>query len=123
MSRINHYISKQEARRGRVRSKISGTASRPRLTIKRANKHIYLQVIDDVAGKTLLSVDDVKIRKAVKKGEELNKTEAGILATKELVTLMKKAKIVNVVFDRGQYKYHGRVKAVAETLRSKGIKV
>ncbi len=123
MSRINHYITKQEARKKRVRGKITGTASRPRLTIKRANKHIYLQVVDDVLGKTLLSADDVKIRKSLKKGVEMTKTESGILATKELVAQMKKAKINSVVFDRGQYKYHGRVKAVAETLRSEGIKV
>jgi len=123
MAKINHYITKAESRKRRVRSKINGTAERPRLTIYRANKYSYIQLVDDENGVTLMSVSDMSIRKEKKKSEELTKIDSTIKATEELVKKMKKAKITTVVFDRGQYKYHGRVKAVAETLRNGGIKV
>ena len=123
MPRINHYITKAESRKRRVRSKISGTAQRPRLTVFRANKYSYIQLIDDVKGETLMSVSDVKVRKALKKTEKLTKTESAVKVAEELLAKMKKAKITRVVFERGQYKYHGRVKAIAETLRNSGIKV
>ena len=123
MAKINHHITKAESRKRRVRSKITGTAERPRLTIYRANKYSYIQLIDDVNGVTLMSMSDAKIRKAKKKSEELTKIDSTIKATEELIKEMKKAKITTVVFDRGQYKYHGRVKAIAETLRNGGIKV
>jgi large subunit ribosomal protein L18 len=123
MAKINHYITKAESRKRRVRSKINGTAERPRVTVNRANKYSYIQLIDDVNGVTLMSTSDVKIRQGLKKSETLTKTESTIKATEELVAKMKKAKISSVVFDRGQYKYHGRVKAIAETLRNGGIKV
>lgn len=123
MAKINHYISKAQSRKIRVRSKIFGTAERPRLTVYRANKYSYIQLVDDANEVTLMSMSDVKIRKALKKTEKITKTDSIIKASEELVAKMKKAKIVSVVFDRGQYKYHGRVKAVAETLRNGGIKV
>jgi len=123
MTNINHFITKAEKRKRRVRSRISGTAKKPRLTVSRANKHFYIQVVNDVDGVTLMSANDLKIRKNLKKTEKLTKTESAILATKELITKIKKAKIETLIFDRGQYKYHGRVKAVAETLRNSGIKV
>ncbi len=123
MAKINHFISKAESRKRRVSSKISGTSDRPRVTINRANKYTYIQLVDDVKEVTLMTANDVKIRKQLKKTEKLTKTETAIKATEELVAKMKKAKITAVVFDRGQYKYHGRVKAIAETLRNGGIKV
>ncbi|MBU0974538.1 50S ribosomal protein L18 [Patescibacteria group bacterium] len=136
MAKINHYITKVESRRRRVRSKIFGTSERPRLTVYRANKYTYIQLVDDVKETTLMSISDAKIRRGelqskkdqsevrgLEKTEKLTKTESIIKATEELVAKMKKAKITTVVFDRGQYKYHGRVKAVAETLRNGGIKV
>ncbi len=123
MAKINHYLTVAEKRKRRVRSKINGTSARPRLSVNKSNKYTYLQVIDDSKGVTLVSANDVAIKKAVKKGSELTKTAAAVQATEELVKLMKKAKVSAVVFDRGQYKYHGRVKAIAETLREAGIKV
>lgn len=123
MPKINHYESKSESRKIRVRSKLFGTSERPRLTVYRANKYSYIQIIDDVKEVTLMTMSDAKIRKALKKTEKLTKTESIIKATDELVVKMKKAKITAVVFDRGQYKYHGRVKAIAEALRNGGIKV
>ncbi|NCO12055.1 MAG: 50S ribosomal protein L18 [Candidatus Pacebacteria bacterium CG_4_10_14_3_um_filter_34_15] len=123
MPKISHYTTKSDSRKIRVRSKIFGTAERPRLTVYRANKYSYIQIIDDVKEVTLLTMSDMKIRKAVKKTDKLTKTESAIKATEELLVKMKKAKITAVVFDRGQYKYHGRVKAIAEALRNGGIKV
>ena len=119
MAKINHYLTVAEKRKRRVRSKINGTSARPRLSVNKSNKYTYLQVIDDSKGVTLVSANDVAIKKAVKKGSELTKTAAAVQATEELVKLMKKAKVSAVVFD----KYHGRVKAIAETLREAGIKV
>lgn len=123
MSRLNHYLTKAQSRKKRVSSKIIGTAERPRVAVKRANKYCYIQIIDDKTGKTLLSANDIEVRKNLKKSESMTKTESIVKATEALVKEMKKAKISTVVFDRGQYKYHGRVKAVAETLRNGGIKV
>ena len=104
-------------RHARVRRKISGTPERPRLCVYRSNKNIYVQVIDDVAGKTLVSAStldkDVKTKYANKE------------AAKELGTLIaKKAtakKIKSVVFDRGGYIYHGVVKELAEAAREGGL--
>ncbi len=123
MPTIKHYTSKSDSRKIRVRSKLFGTSERPRLSVYRANKYSYIQIIDDVKEVTLMTMSDTKIRKAVKKTEKLTKTDSAIKAAEELVAKMKKAKITAVVFDRGQYKYHGRVKAIAETLRNGGIKV
>lgn len=118
MPTINHNISHIEKRKMRVRSKINGTAERPRITVFRSNKHISLQVIDDEAQKTLASVNDMG-----KEAPTGTKTERAQKITQELVKILKKSKIEKLAFDRGSYKYHGRVKAVAETLREEGINV
>jgi large subunit ribosomal protein L18 len=123
MSRINHYISKADKRKKRIRSKLFGTSERPRLTVFRANKYSYIQLVDDSAGSTVASSNDVKIRKGLKKTQELTKTDSAIKAAEDILAKMKSKKIKSVIFDRGQYKYHGRVKAIAETLRNNGIKV
>lgn len=123
MAKINHNLTVAEKRRRRVRAKLNGTADRPRLTVHKSNKYVYLQAVNDDKGVTVASANDVKIRKAVKKGKELTKTAAAVEATKELLASLKKAKVKAVVFDRGQYKYHGRVKAVAQALRDGGIEV
>ena len=102
----------------RVRTKISGTAERPRLCIYRSNANLYVQVIDDVAGKTLVSASTLD--------KEIKTKHANKEAAKELGTLIaKKAQAKNiktVVFDRGGYIYHGRVKALAEAAREGGLK-
>jgi len=100
-------------RQKRVRSKISGDAKRPRLVVFRSNKHLALQVIDDASGKTLAASSDIK--------QTGNKTERGIAAAQELLKTLKTKKIKSLVLDRSYYKYHGRVKAVADTLREGGI--
>lgn len=102
-------------RHQRVRAQISGTAEIPRLNVFRSNHGLYLQLIDDVAGKTLASVTDAE----VKSGK--TKTEKAQAAGELLAEKAKGLKIAKVVFDRGGYKYHGRTKAVAEGARAKGL--
>lgn len=106
-------------RQKRIRAKIVGTSARPRLTVFRSNEHISLQVIDDSVGKTLVSASDL----AKDKKAKITKTESAVVASKTLLELLKKKKITNLVFDRSYYKYHGRIKAVAQTLREGGIKL
>ena len=103
-------------RHRRVRAKISGTAERPRVVVFKSNQWTYAQAVDDVAHKTLASVND----RAAKKG---TKTErAAELGTKLAESLTAK-KIAVAVFDKGGFAYHGRVKAIADGLRKGGIRV
>jgi len=113
---IKRYQHQAEKRKVRTRSKIRGTAARPRLTVFRSGKHIYAQIINDEKGVTLASVSGLK----VKKGK--TKTETAQVVGKAIAEAAKKKKITTVVFDRGAYKYHGRVKTLAETARQHGLK-
>lgn len=110
---------KRIARHRRVRAKIKGTKGRPRLCVFRSNQHIYAQLIDDGEGKTLISASDfeleMKKKKAVK--SDLAKEVGKLVAQKAAAK-----KIKTVVFDRGGYKYHGRVRALAEAAREAGLK-
>lgn len=101
----------------RVRRKISGTAERPRLCVYRSNTNIYAQVIDDVAGKTLVSASTLDKEVKTKKANKEAAKEIGSLIAKRA----KEAKISNVVFDRGGYIYHGVVKELAEAAREGGL--
>jgi large subunit ribosomal protein L18 len=101
----------------RVRAKISGTKERPRLAVRRSNKNIYVQLINDVIGHTLVSASSFEIKN--KKG---NKTEIARLVGKLIAEKALKQGIKEVVFDRRFYKYHGRVKALAEGAREGGLK-
>ncbi len=109
-------------RKARTRSQISGTAKRPRLSVHRSNTGMSVQLIDDLAGKTLLSAHSREIK--VEKGDEKQGTK--VKTALELGKLIaKKAgenKITEVVFDRGSFLYHGRVKAVADGAREGGLK-
>ena len=118
MPKIAHNHTLKQKRKMRVSGKMNGTALRPRVTVFRSNQHIVLQAIDDEAGKTVVAAND--LGKAKIKG---TKTDRSVAVTKLLVAGLKKAEISAVVFDRGAYRYHGRVKAVAETLRQEGITV
>jgi large subunit ribosomal protein L18 len=103
----------------RIRAKISGTKKQPRLSVFRSNKHIFLQLIDDSSQKTLVSASDLKINPPT--GGKRTKTETAKEVGKELAKLAKAKKIKKVVFDRGGYKYHGRIKASAEGAREEGL--
>ena len=111
--------SQRLKRHKRVRGKISGTPERPRLNVFRSNTNIYAQVIDDVTGKTLVSASslDKEFSAKGKGGNVAAATEVG----KMLAERAKAKGIENVVFDRGGYLYHGRVKALAEGAREGGL--
>ncbi|MDD2785956.1 MAG: 50S ribosomal protein L18 [Patescibacteria group bacterium] len=100
----------------RVRAKIKGTAERPRLTVKRTLHHLYAQVIDDVAGKTLVAVSDTELKLTGKKPLEVAEAVGKTIAEKAAAKSVK-----CVVFDRRDRQYHGRVKAVADGARQGGL--
>ena len=100
----------------RVRKKVSGTAERPRLAVYRSNRHIYAQLIDDVQATTLASASDRDV-----KGE--SKTDAAKAVGELLAERAKQAGIERAVFDRGGRLYHGRVAAVADGAREKGLQI
>jgi len=110
--------TKKQSRKLRVRLKIKETKLKPRLSIFRSNKFIYAQIIDDNKGKTLIGVSDKNL-KTEKKLSKMDKSkELGIILAEKAIA----QKIKEVVFDRGPYKYHGRVKAIAEGAREGGLK-
>ena len=104
-------------RHRRVRGKIRGTAERPRLAVFRSNKGIFAQLVDDDAGKTVAAMSWVNLPKSFKGDKTEQATEVG----KRLADAAKKAGVEGVVFDRGGYLYHGRVKALAEGAREGGL--
>jgi len=116
MPQINKKIIRLRIHR-RIRKKVSGTAQRPRLAVFRSVKHIYAQVIDDATGRTLASASSHE------KGSELN--GGNVTGAKEIGKLVaeraKAAGVNTVVFDRGGYLYHGRIKALADAAREGGL--
>jgi len=133
---------KRYRRHKRVRAKIFGTLKRPRLCAFRSNKHIYAQLIDDEKGKTLVSASDIELAKKPGQKRKIKAIQETTLkgAQKDTKVLTKKAatayevgkliakkslekKIEKVVFDRGGYKYHGRIKALADGAREGGLKI
>ena len=109
-------FEKKERRKNRIRSVVSGTPERPRLSVSVSNLHIIAQVIDDTNGKTLAYTSDTSLKLAGTKSEKAAKVGENI------ADLAKKAKVTDVVFDRGGKLYHGRVKALAEAARANGLK-
>ena len=99
----------------RVRNKISGTAARPRMSVFRSNKQLYVQVIDDEAQKTLVAASSLGF-------EKMNKSEQAAKVGELIAKKAIEAGISAVVFDRNGYLYHGRVKAVADAARNAGLK-
>jgi len=113
-------------RHKRIRAKVRGTSKIPRLCVFRSNKHIYGQLIDDEKGKTILSSSDFELKKSKIKSQKLKIAhEVGKLLAKKAIDLpvgKSGKKIEKIVFDRGGYKYHGRVRALAEGAREGGLK-
>ncbi len=103
-------------RHARVRRKVEGTSERPRLAIFRSNKHIYAQLIDDLAARTLISASTVA------DGADGDKKQAAAEVGRLVAERAKNAGIEEVVFDRGGFRYHGRVAAIAESARQGGLK-
>ena len=117
-------IQQRERRRARVRAKISGSSARPRLSVFRSSKHIYAQLIDDEKNSTLLSVSDSQLTDKSDKGETseaMPRVGTAYALGKFLAKLAQEKKISQIVFDRAGYKYHGRVKALADGARDGGL--
>ena len=115
-------LSQRKRRHVRVRAKVSGTAERPRLNVFRSSAHIYAQVIDDVAGRTLVSASDLEDEVVQKAGDGAAKTARATAVGQTIAERAKAAGIDSVTFDRGGFLYHGRVKAVADGAREGGLK-
>ena len=98
-----------------IRTKVSGTAERPRLTVFRSNSQIYAQVIDDTKGVTLASASSLGIK------DKMTKSEKAALVGKAIAEAAKKARVNEVVFDRNGYLYHGRVQSLADAAREAGL--
>jgi large subunit ribosomal protein L18 len=116
-------LTRQEARKRRhtrVRGKVQGTTARPRLNIYRSLTGIYAQVIDDSAGRTLVSASTID-KELANSVEGKSKIEAAQLVGKAVAERAKAAGINQVVFDRGGFRYHGRVKALADAAREAGL--
>jgi len=107
----------RERRHRRVRAKVTGTAERPRLVVFRSNRGIEAQLVDDLEGRTLTGASWLQLKSG--KG---NKTDQAAAVGKELAKRAKDAGIETVVFDRGGYLYHGRVKALADAAREGGLR-
>ena len=107
----------RQRRHRRVRGKVRGTVERPRLVVSRSNKGISAQLVDDAAGKTLAGASWVGVKKSFKG----TKTEQAAEVGKLLAAAAKKVGVESVVFDRGGYLYHGRVKALADGAREGGL--
>jgi large subunit ribosomal protein L18 len=108
-----------QKRKKRVRSKIKGTKKVPRFSVHRSNNQIYVQIIDDEKGITLLGLTTGQLSK--NKIKDKNKTQTAFILGEEAAAKAKTKKIKRVVFDRSGFKYHGRVKAVAEGARKGGL--
>ena len=120
MAKITEQLTRRQKtrdrRRLRNRNSLKGSVSRPRLTVFRSNRGIYAQVIDDLEGKTLASASIQEIKESGLKKVEVAEKVGELLAARA-----KEQNIEMVVFDRGAYLYHGRVKALAEGVRKGGI--
>lgn len=120
MAEQNRSDRAREKRHQRVRVRVRGTAERPRLNVFRSLRHMYAQLIDDVAGHTMASAStmDAEVKEQLAK---LSKADQAKLVGQVLAKRALEKGVKEVVFDRGGYKYHGRVKALAESARAAGL--
>jgi len=114
-------LSPRKRRHVRVRAKVNGTPVRPRLNVFRSSAHIYAQVVDDTKGHTLVSASDLEQDVKDAAGSGATKTARAAAVGKVIAERAKAAGITSVVFDRGGFLYHGRVKAVADSAREAGL--
>ncbi len=121
MDKNKQKATRRVRRHKRVRSQVSGTPSRPRLAVYKSVRHIHAQIIDDLAGRTLASASSVETA-AQSTDTKLGNGKSAALVGKLLAERAAKAGISAVCFDRGGFKFHGRVKALAEAARSAGLK-
>src|SRR6478609_4122315 len=114
-------LSPRKRRHVRVRAKVSGTPKRPRLNVFRSSAHIYAQVIDDIAGHTLVAASDLEADVLQAAGDDAAKTARAKALGEVIAQRAKAVGIDAVVFDRGGFLYHGRIKAVADGAREGGL--
>ena len=119
MAKTNPKMTARTKRVCRIRKKIAGTAERPRLRVFKSNKHIYAQIIDDMIGKTIVAMSTLD--KSFDMGEEKGKIGAAKVVGNMIAQKAKAAGIEKIVFDRGPYLYHGRIKALADGARAGGL--
>jgi large subunit ribosomal protein L18 len=110
----------RERRKLRIRNKISGTPERPRLSVFRSARHIYVQVVDDTTGKTLAAASTLS-RDLKAAADDANKTDAAKKVGALIAKICLERKLEKVVFDRNGYMYHGRIKALADAAREAGL--
>ncbi|MBI4058401.1 50S ribosomal protein L18 [Candidatus Gottesmanbacteria bacterium] len=113
---VQHNLKKRTIRKRRIKTKIIGTSSRPRLSVFRSEHHLFVQLIDDQNKKTLIGLSDMVLG-----GTEKNKITRAHLLGMKIAEEAKKKRIAHIVFDRNGYAYHGRVKALSEGLRKGGL--
>ncbi len=120
MKRVAIKNARRQRRKRRVRKRVTGTSERPRLTVFRSHKNIYVQIVDDLAGRTLVATSTMaaSMRKELSYGG--NRAAAGAVGT-ELARKAVEAGIKKVVFDRNGYAYHGRVRELADAARKGGL--
>jgi large subunit ribosomal protein L18 len=119
--KFRRALTPRKRRHVRVRAKVSGTRTRPRLNVFRSSAHIYAQVIDDDRGHTLLAASDLERDVIDRAGEGATKSARARVVGEIIGERAKAAGIDSIVFDRGGFNYHGRVKAVAEGARAAGL--
>ena len=118
MGRYRNRSSGRKLRHIRVRKKVVGTSERPRLTVFRSSRQVYAQLIDDSAGHTVASASSLPLKEDYK---EASKTNTAAVVGKNIAEAAVKLGVSRIVFDRGGYKYHGRIKALAEAAREGGL--
>ena len=122
MSKIaSQRVAARIARHERVRNKLSGTTERPRLCVRRSLKHMIAQIIDDTTGTSVAQISSASEAVKTKAGAEATKTDISTVVGQLIAAAALEKGIKTVVFDRGGYVYHGRVKAVAEAARNAGL--
>ena len=121
MDKAEKRLKSRQNRHARLRKKVFGTDLRPRLSVFRSAMHIYVQAVDDSKGRTIAASSSVEIKEALKKIYSGNKDSAKAVGIDVAKKLLEKS-ITSVVFDRGGFVYHGRVKALADAAREAGLK-
>ena len=119
--RATRRLEPRIRRHMRIRRKVSGTGERPRLSVRRTQKHITAQIVNDIEGRTLLTVTSTAKEIQGLLGEDRSKLNRSKVVGRRIGELAKAKGIVKVVFDRGGYLYHGRIKALADAARESGL--
>lgn len=119
MKRTKEKNIRQIRRRRRVRARVRGTAQRPRMTVFRSNRYLWVQLIDDTAGRTIAAANEREVAASKKEGRIVGAEKLGALLARRAT----EQAIAAAVFDRGSYRYHGLVRAAAEGARKAGLKM